>query len=74
MANCAILGCVDDVCRHVMRKDELFHEKFTILLGFRPMCSVIWKDCEIYPYALLPALPERKCGSCGSCHYSTGEF
>ena len=25
MANCAILGHVDDVCRHVVSKDEPFH-------------------------------------------------
>jgi hypothetical protein len=42
MANCAILV---DVCRHVVRKDESLHGKFTVLLGFRPMCLVIWKGC-----------------------------
>ena len=38
MANCAILGYVDDVCRHVVSMNEPFHGKIMVLMGFRPMC------------------------------------
>jgi len=43
MANRAVLGCVDDVCRRVMRKPDVpFGGKVIVLLGdFRQTCPVI---------------------------------
>lgn len=42
MANCAVLACVEEVCRKVMENDEPFGGKIVILLGdFCQTCPVI---------------------------------
>ena len=42
MANRAVLVCVEETCRHVMKKDSPFGGKIMILLGdFRQTCPVI---------------------------------
>ena len=48
MANRAAFGCVDDVCRHVMRIDKPFGGKTVVLLGdFRQMCPVIRRGSRL---------------------------
>ena len=70
MANCAILGYVDDVCRHVVSKDESFHGKIMVLMGFHPMCpkgscARVVDACTPFTFAFYFPLPGR-----GDCHYS----
>jgi hypothetical protein len=78
MANCAILGNVDDVCWHVVSKDEPFHGKIMVLIGFHPMCPkglcarVVDACMPSFSIRILLPLSGAKRG--GSCHYSAGEF
>ena len=42
MANCAVLACMEEVCRNVMGNTKPFRGKVIILLGdFRQMCPII---------------------------------
>ena len=47
MANCAVLGCVDEICRQIMQSPLPFGGKVVILLGdFRQTCPVIRKGTK----------------------------
>jgi hypothetical protein len=42
MVNCAVLACVENMCRMVRDLDEAFGGKVVVLLGdFQQMCPVI---------------------------------
>ena len=48
MANRAAFGCIDDVCRRIMRIDKPFRGKTVVLLGdFHQTCLVIRRGSRL---------------------------